>query len=105
MTVGIIGLGLIGCSLAKAYKASGEATVLGWDMDTAARDYAQMSGILDGTLTRAALSCCDLILLALPPRAVIRFVKEHVRDFSQHSILIDCADTKRSVCNEIFPLA
>lgn len=105
MTVGIIGLGLIGCSLAKAYKTSGEATVLGWDMDAAARDYAQISGILDGPLTRAALSGCDLIFLALPPRAVIRFVKEHVRDFSKHSLLIDCADTKRAVCNEIFPLA
>lgn len=105
MTVGIVGLGLIGGSLAKAYKTSGQATVLGYDLDTSTKDFALMSGVLDGTLTRDHLRTCDLILLAIPPRAVVRFIRDHADDFTDHPMLIDCAGTKRVVCDAVFPIA
>ena len=105
LTVGIVGLGLIGGSFAKAYKTSGQAAVLGFDTDAAVMTLAQMSGVLDGVLTRDTVRCCDLILLAVPPRAVVRFIREYAREFSPHSILIDCASVKRVVCDAVFPLA
>jgi len=105
MTVGIVGLGLIGGSLAKAYKASGQATVLGHDLDTSTKEFARMSGVIDGALTRENLRTCDLILFATPPRAVVRFIRIHADDFTDHPMLIDCAGTKRVVCNAVFPLA
>ncbi len=105
MTVGIVGLGLIGGSLAKAYKASGQATVLGYDLDSATKEFARMSGVIDGTLTRENLRTCDLILFAIPPRAVVRFIRDHAEDFTAHPMLIDCAGTKRVVCEAVFPLA
>lgn len=105
MTVGIIGLGLIGGSLAKAYKSSGEAVVLGYDLDTSTKDFALMSGVLDDTLTREKMAACDLILFAIPPRAVVRFIREHADDFGPRPMLIDCAGTKRVVCEAVFPIA
>ena len=105
MTVGIVGLGLIGGSLAKAYKSSGVATVLGYDLDASTKEFACLSGVLDGTLTRETLRSCDLILFAIPPRAVVRFIRDHADDFTAHPMLIDCAGTKRVVCDAVFPLA
>ena len=105
MTVGVIGLGLIGGSLAKAYKSSGQAVVLGYDLDTSTKDFALMSGVLDDTLTREKMAACDLILLAIPPRAVVRFIREHADDFGPRPMLIDCAGTKRVVCEAVFLLA
>lgn len=105
LTVGIIGLGLIGGSLAKAYKNSGQAKVLGYDLDTSVKEFALMSGVLDGYLTREALSACDLILIAIHPRAVVNFIKKHADDFGPRPIIIDCAGVKRAVCEAVFPLA
>lgn len=105
MTVGIIGLGLIGGSLAKAYKQSGQARVLGYDLDTSTKEFAKMSGVLDDYLTRDALSACDLIFIAVRPRAVVKFIRDHADDFGSHPIIIDCGGTKRAICDAIFPIA
>lgn len=43
MTVGIVGLGLIGGSLAKAYREAGE-TVLAADRDRSVLDFAILNG-------------------------------------------------------------
>ncbi|MBQ8578872.1 MAG: prephenate dehydrogenase/arogenate dehydrogenase family protein [Clostridia bacterium] len=105
MTVGIIGLGLIGGSLAKAYKHSGQARVLGYDLDVSTKELALMSGVLDGYLTRETMSSCDLILIAVHPRAGIRFIREHADDFGEKPIVIDCGGIKRTVCETVFPIA
>ena len=49
MNIGIVGLGLIGGSLAKAYKAAGH-TVYAHDSDKGILDFASMSGATDGLL-------------------------------------------------------
>ena len=50
MTVGIVGLGLIGGSFAKAYHAAGH-TVLAFDIDRSTYDFAVLSGTVNGPLT------------------------------------------------------
>lgn len=47
MTVGIVGLGLIGGSFAKAYHAAGH-TVLAFDADRSIYDFAVLSGTVNG---------------------------------------------------------
>ena len=49
MKVGICGLGLIGGSMAKAYKAKGH-TVYGYDNDKNTLGYAMLASIIDGEL-------------------------------------------------------
>ena len=64
MTVGIIGLGLIGGSLAKAYQREEGITVLGWDKDTSITEFAQIAQAIQGPLTDDRLGELDLLLLA-----------------------------------------
>ena len=64
MTVGIVGLGLMGGSFAKAYAEAGHI-VYGTDRDRSVLDFAKMSGVLAGELTDQTLADCDLVLIAL----------------------------------------
>ena len=50
MTVGIVGLGLIGGSFAKAYHEAGHR-VLAFDTDQSVFDFATLSGAVDGLST------------------------------------------------------
>ena len=125
MTVGIVGLGLIGGSFAKAYHAAGH-TVLAFDTDRSTYDFAVLSGTVNGPLTDETLSTCDLILIAVIPSAAvgylklpacdlillaaypaasISYAKEKAHLMGGHPVVIDCCGTKRVVCTACFPLA
>ena len=67
MKVGICGLGLIGGSMAKAYKEA-EHEVFAFDIDTSTLQYAKLAGIIDGTLDEDTIPACDLLLIALYPQ-------------------------------------
>ena len=66
--VGIVGLGLIGGSLAKAYKRVDGIRVLGCDADKSILDFAKIAGAIDGVLNDADLPGCECILLATTPK-------------------------------------
>ena len=70
MNVGIVGLGLIGGSMAKSTKARTGHTVWGADLDKETMTMARMCGAIDAPLTDENLPQCDLIwcLSAPPPR-------------------------------------
>lgn len=105
MIIGIVGLGLIGGSLARAYKESGEATVYGMDKNESVQEFARMAGVIDGALNDETLSLCDLVLLAVYPGGCIDYFRENVDKFSKHTLIMDCGGTKSVVCGAIFPLA
>lgn len=104
MTVGIVGLGLIGGSFAKAYHAAGH-TVLAFDIDRSTYDFAVLSGTVNGPLTDETLSTCDLILIAVIPSAAVGYLKQHAAHIGPKPVVIDCCGTKRVVCAACFPLA
>ena len=104
MTVGIVGLGLIGGSFAKAYHAAGH-TVLAFDIDRSTYDFAVLSGTVNGPLTDETLSTCDLILIAVIPSAAVDYLKHHAAHIGPKPVVIDCCGTKRVVCTACFPLA
>lgn len=104
MTVGIVGLGLIGGSFAKAYHAAGH-TVLAFDIDRSTYDFAVLSGTVNGPLTDETLSTCDLILIAVIPSAAVDYLKHHAAHIGPKPVVIDCCGTKRVVCGACFPLA
>ena len=103
MTVGIVGLGLIGGSFAKAYHAAGH-TVLAFDTDRSTYDFAVLSGTVNGPLTDETLSTCDLILIAVIPSAAVGYLKQHAAHIGPKPVVIDCCGTKRVVCTACFPL-
>ena len=104
MTVGIVGLGLIGGSFAKAYHEAGWQ-VLARDADQNTLDFAKLSGAVDSELTDDKLPACDLILLAADPAASISYFKEKAHLMGGHPVVIDCCGTKRVVCAACFPAA
>lgn len=105
MKVGIVGLGLIGGSLAKAYKESGQAEVYGWDTDADTMLLAKTVEAIDGTLDETVLPDCDLLLLALYPGAAIKYLRAHAPEISKKTFVIDCCGVKQVVCDACFPIA
>lgn len=104
MTIGIVGLGLIGGSLAKAYKRAG-ATVLGSDRDQKLVEFAEIDGAIDGELTEELFSHCDLILIAIPPVGAENWLRENGPKLKKDNIVIDCCGTKRCICKVGFELS
>ena len=104
MTVGIVGLGLIGGSFAKAYHAAGW-TVFGFDTDESMLSFAQLADAVNETLTMENISACDLVLLCVRPLAAIEYLRGAAPHIGQKPVVIDCCGTKRVVCAAAFPLA
>ena len=104
MTVGIVGLGLIGGSFAKAYHEAG-ATVLAWNRSRSVLDFAVMSGAVDAELTEDNIAACDLVLIALYPEATIEWFRRMAPHIGSHPIVLDCGGTKRTICAACFPIA
>ena len=105
MTVGILGLGLIGGSLAKAYAKAEGVRVLGLDTDQGVLGFARLSGAIHGELSRETLRDCDLLLLATYPQAAEAFLRTEAPYIPKTAIVIDCLGTKRPICAMAFPLA
>lgn len=105
MNIGIIGLGLIGGSLAKSIKARTSHTVYGADIDKETLMFARICGAMDETLSEENLSSCDMILLALTPHSAIQWTTEHASQIRKDAILIDMCGVKRTVCKEIGSIA
>ena len=109
-TVGIIGLGLIGGSFARAYRAAGW-NVLACDPDTETMDAAHIETI-SGVLNDDTLAACNLVILAAYPRACWEWLEAHAECLGELStrpeggpVVIDSAGVKRRICDVAFPLA
>ena len=104
MTVGICGLGLIGGSMAKAYKEAGHK-VLGFDIDQATQGYSEIAGITDGILNEKTVPDCDLIFVALYPVASAQYLESIAHLISKDTVVIDLCGTKKNICACGFELA
>ena len=105
MKIGIVGLGLIGGSIAKAIKESTENQVFGTDLQESVILKAQLLEAIDGKLEEEMIGDCDYIILALYPGAAVEFVKTHRNQFKNGAVVIDCCGVKEAVCTEIYPIA
>ena len=80
MNVAIVGLGLIGGSMAKSIKNRTSHTVWGIDLNAETMTMARMCGAIDAPLTEENLPQADLILVAIRPGAAIEWVRQHAAD-------------------------
>lgn len=102
-TVGIVGLGLIGGSLAKAYSAEGHR-VLGYDRTPSVLGIAILQGAASAELTPDRLKECDVIYLCTMPISIKEYLRDNCENFGD-AVVIDCGGVKRNVCREGFALA
>lgn len=105
MEIGIVGLGLIGGSMAKAIQAHTDHRVFGYDRDAAAQAQALADGAIYGVLDERALRSCRLLLLALYPSATVDFVIQHADHIGAQARVVDLCGVKRFVCDAINPIA
>lgn len=103
MNIGVIGLGLIGGSLAKAIKKNTTHTVLGKDINEETMKKATLTGAIDGELTDISLA--DLLIVSLYPSATVKFIEENADKIKKGAIVTDVSGVKKSVCDKLFPLA
>ena len=104
MTVGILGLGLIGGSLARAYKLAGH-TVFAKELETDMLAFAMLAGAVDGELDEKAVPQCQLLLLAIYPEGSAQWLEENAGLIGKDALAIDCCGTKREICRRCFPVA
>lgn len=102
-TVGILGLGLIGGSFARAYARAGWR-VLAYDVSDDVMDVARVETV-SGVLEAETAATCDLIVLAAYPGACRDWLVARADDLGPHPVVIDTAGVKQRVCDAAFPLA
>lgn len=104
MTVGVLGLGLIGGSLARAYAKSGHI-VLACEQNKSIFDFAQLAGAVHGPLDEHSIGSCDLILLAIFTGGSAAWLETHGHLVSKEALVIDCCGIKEEICQRCFPIA
>ena len=104
MNVGILGLGLIGGSLARAYSKAGHS-VYACEQDESMLAFAQLSGAVTGVLDQDTIPSCDLILLAIFADGSAQWLERNAHLITSRTLVIDCCGIKKAICNRCFPLA
>ena len=104
MTVGILGLGLIGGSLARAY-CKADHTVYVCDKDQNMLEFAKLSGVVTDSLNENNLNQCQLILLAVYPEGCIQWLEDNAHLINADTLVIDCCGVKENICRRGFELA
>ena len=104
MTVGVLGLGLIGGSTARAYALEGH-TVLACEKDEHMLQFAMLAGAVHGKLDDESIGSCDLILLAIYPAGSAEWLERHASLVSKNALVMDLCGIKREICRRCFPLA
>ena len=104
MTVGILGLGLIGGSLARAYKLAGH-TVYAKNLEPEMLSFAMLAGAVDGALDEETIPACELLLLAIYPGGSAKWLEDNGRLVDSGALVLDLCGIKQEVCKRCFPVA
>ena len=76
-SVAIVGLGLIGGSIAAGLKQRGLATVSAWDKDPASLEAGLQASVIDTALNSAAAAAeADILILCVPVQSVVEVLTE-----------------------------
>lgn len=105
MKIAIIGLGLIGGSIAKAIKDNTDHTVYGADIQQSVVLRAKLIDAIDDELDDNKLSECDLVIIALYPEDTVKFISDKAGIIRKGSVVIDCGGVKRCICDPANRLA
>lgn len=97
MKIGIVGLGLIGGSLAKAIKKNTKHLCFAYDINKKAVADAIQQDSIDGSFAPNQLSSFDIVILGLYPDDTISFINENLQYFKKGGILIDTCGVKEEI--------
>lgn len=102
--IAIVGLGLIGGSLAKAIKQKTQNFIIGFDLSSE----VEMKALKDGTIDKKgelnSLSEVDILFLALYPDSAIDFLKRSLPYLKKGTVVTDLCGVKTYVFNRLSPI-
>lgn len=98
MKIIIVGLGLIGGSIAKSLKQNTPHQVLGMDTDQDVLLDACSCGAIDGKAALEDLKTAGLVYLCVYPEAALAFAKEQGPLLPEGCVLTDACGVKAAVC-------
>ena len=104
--IAIIGMGLIGASIARASRRAGLATVMaGYDANPAAMADVAALALVDDVAdsAAAAVADADLVIMAVPVGAVGAVAETIIPQMKPGAVLTDTGSTKRSVLRDVAP--
>lgn len=101
MNIAVVGLGLIGGSLAKALKTRTGHNVFGVDLNDETMLLARISGAIDDKLTDENLPDMDLVLIAIRPMAAISWAKANFSKMKKGACVVDMCGVKREVTEKL----
>ncbi len=102
MNIGIVGIGLIGGSYAKALRKY-PYKIYGIDKSQESLDFALKNNIIDiGTSNPSEiLKDLDVVFLCLYPRDSVKFIKENINHFKRDAIISDVVGVKRFMLDSL----
>lgn len=104
MNIAIIGLGLIGASMAKTIKKNTENKIYGYDLSVETLEKSKSQGTIDEVLSSSNLNECDTVIICLYPKDTIEYVKNNIQNFAKNTVIIDCAGVKTDICQSLSKL-
>lgn len=104
MNVGILGLGLIGGSLARAYAKAGHKVFV-FDQDEQMVSFGELSGVVYGRLNETTIADCELILLAIFAGGSGQWLQNNATYIRNNTLVMDCCGIKEEICRIGFSLA
>jgi len=99
----IVGLGLMGGSMAKALRNRVD-TIVGLDLNPKTRDYALDKGFIDEATDDlyTAVNEADTVILAAPVQAIVDIVSNRIGSYLRsNTLLIDIGSTKQDICDQM----
>ncbi len=103
MNIAIVGLGLIGGSIAKRLRGFKKGRIIGIDLDNNVLNMALTDGVIDDGYTdpKAVLPDVDFMILCLYPKANIEFLRDNINYLKHGVVITDVSGVKAYVMNEI----
>ena len=95
----VLGLGLIGGSLAAALRRTQKHQLWGYDLDQTSMQQAQDRGVIDHQVTdlAATIGQMDVVVLAVPVKAMEKVLALVAPHLSAHTLLTDVGSVKGNI--------
>ena len=105
-TVGVVGLGLMGASLALALRGFRDCTLLGADKDELVCRRAQGAGVVHEATQDVAtvFARSDLVIFCVYARHIPAMLRQHADKLKQGAVLSDICGVKEPLYAEILPM-
>lgn len=103
MNITVVGLGLIGGSVARRLKGFNSCIITGMDINERSLLLAKRDGVIDNATLdeKEAVKDADMVVLCLYPQANVDFVKNNAQYFKSGAVITDVSGVKGYVINEI----